>query len=384
VAEFITVDNIEDLAAGAAFLGTGGGGDPYIGALLCREALERYGPVRLLPLAEVRDEDALFTTAGMGAPTILLEKLLSLEDADSSVRALERHLGRAATAMIAAEIGGINATLPIAYSAMRGLPLLDADGMGRAFPQLQMCAFNAAEISCAPLSLADEFGNFAIIEADTAHKAEELARSLVVAFGASATMSCYPMTGAQAKVGAVAGSMTAALEIGAAIRERSSDGDPVSRLLDVLRRQPLYGHAYRLFDGKIVELQRDTTRGWVVGTCEMAGLDDTRRCLVKFQNENLSAEIDGVLHAIVPDLITIVDLETASAIPTESLRYGQRVVVVGCSAPRQLRTPRCLDLMGPAAFGLHQQYQKIEHLALELNQQLGVPDASELTQRETN
>lgn len=363
MADRITVEMIDDLAAGAAFLGTGGGGDPFIGALLCREALARFGPVRLLPLAEIADDDALFTAAGMGAPTILIEKLLSLEDADSAVRALERHVGRTANAIIAAEIGGINATLPIAYAAMRGLPIVDADGMGRAFPSLQMTAFNAAGLACAPLALADEFGNRAIIETEDARTAEDLARPLVVAFGASAALSCYPMTGAQAKRGAVAGSLSAALKIGAAIGGRASAGEPVDRLLDILRHLPLYGHAYRLFDGKIVGIERDTSRGWVFGTCDMLGLDDGRRCSVKFQNENLSVEIDGVLHAIVPDLITIVDRETADAIPTESLRYGQRVAVIGCNAPRQLRTAEAMAIMGPAAFGLTQQYRPIEALA---------------------
>lgn len=380
--EFITLDNIDHLAAGAAFLGTGGGGDPYIGALLCREALERFGPVRLLPLAELGDDEAVFTTAGMGAPTILLEKLLSLEDADSSVRALERHLGRTATAIIAAEIGGINATLPIAYAAMRGLPLVDGDGMGRAFPLLQMSTFNAAGVSCTPLSLADEFGNRAIIETGSAATAEEFARALVVAFGASANLSCYPMTGAEAKRGSVAGSMSAALEIGAAINGRPSDGDPVDRLLKALRQQPLYGHAYRLFEGKIIGLERDTSRGWVFGTCDMVGLEDGRRCSVKFQNENLSVEIDGALHAIVPDLITIIDRETASAIPTESLRYGQRVAVIGCNAPAELRSPRGLELMGPAAFGLTHPYQNIETLAAELDAQPTGSGTSEMIQEE--
>ncbi|WEK00200.1 MAG: DUF917 domain-containing protein [Candidatus Sphingomonas phytovorans] len=369
MADYITVEMIDDLAAGAAFLGTGGGGDPFIGALLCREALERFGPVRLLPLSEVEDDAAIFTAAAMGAPTILIEKLLSLEDADSAVRALERHLGRIATAIIAAEIGGINSTLPIAYAAMRGLPIVDADGMGRAFPSLQMTAFNAAGVACAPIALADEFGNRAIIETDSAQTAEDLARPLVAALGASAALSCYPMSGTEAKRGAVAGSLSAALEIGAAISGRGTRGEPVERLLSALRRHPLYGHAYRLFDGKITGLERDTSRGWVFGTCDLTGLEDERRCSVKFQNENLSVEIDGALHAIVPDLITIVDRETGHAIPTESLRYGQRVAVIGCSAPPQLRTAEAMRIMGPNAFGLAQLYTPIEALAISIDEQ---------------
>ncbi len=34
--------NIEDIALGAAVLGSGGGSNPYIGMLVAREAIRRY------------------------------------------------------------------------------------------------------------------------------------------------------------------------------------------------------------------------------------------------------------------------------------------------------------------------------------------------------
>ena len=55
---------------------------------------------------------------------------------------------------------------------------------------------------------------------------------------------------------------------------------------------------------------------------------------------------------MVPDIITILDRETAETIVTERLKYGQRVKVVGASAPAPLRTPEALAVLGPAAFGL--------------------------------
>ena len=44
----ITADLVPDLARGAAVLGTGGGGDPYVGALLAAQALAEYGPVEVV------------------------------------------------------------------------------------------------------------------------------------------------------------------------------------------------------------------------------------------------------------------------------------------------------------------------------------------------
>ena len=81
--------------------------------------------------------------------------------------------------------------------------------------------------------------------------------------------------------------------------------------------------------------------------------------MVAFQNENLSVHVDGTLRAVVPDLVTIVDSETAHAIPTERLAYGQRVSVIACEAPPALTTPEALAIVGPDQFGLSEQYRPL-------------------------
>ncbi|HKG25824.1 MAG TPA: DUF917 family protein, partial [Thermomicrobiales bacterium] len=37
----ITADQLDDIAMGAAVLGTGGGGDPYVGKLMAQAAMRR-------------------------------------------------------------------------------------------------------------------------------------------------------------------------------------------------------------------------------------------------------------------------------------------------------------------------------------------------------
>ena len=86
----ITIDNIEHFAIGSSFLGTGGGGDPYLGSLLCREAIAEYGPVPVISVDELKDEDNIFIAAAMGAPTVMIEKLFSIEDQHRAVATLER------------------------------------------------------------------------------------------------------------------------------------------------------------------------------------------------------------------------------------------------------------------------------------------------------
>ena len=38
-------EQLDNLAFGAAVLGTGGGGNPYVGTLLARQAIEEHGPI---------------------------------------------------------------------------------------------------------------------------------------------------------------------------------------------------------------------------------------------------------------------------------------------------------------------------------------------------
>ena len=62
------------------------------------------------------------------------------------------------------EAGGVNSMLPIAAAARLGLPLVDCDGMGRAFPELQMVTFTIGGVSATPMALTDEKGNSVIFQ----------------------------------------------------------------------------------------------------------------------------------------------------------------------------------------------------------------------------
>lgn len=54
------------------------------------------------------------------------------------------------------EAGGVNSMIPIVVAAQLGLPMVDCDGMGRAFPELQMVTFHLDRISATPMAITDE------------------------------------------------------------------------------------------------------------------------------------------------------------------------------------------------------------------------------------
>src|SRR5437762_1765820 len=131
-------DDLDLIALGAPVLGTGGGGDPYIGHLIARQAIAKFGGVRMIPTVEIPNDALVIGSAMMGAPTVAVEKIPSGEEALLAFRALEEFVGDRAYATYSIEAGGLNSMIPIATAARRRIPLIDADCMGRAFPELQM------------------------------------------------------------------------------------------------------------------------------------------------------------------------------------------------------------------------------------------------------
>ena len=161
----IGLEDIDDLALGATLLGTGGGGDPYIAKLMVKQAIEEYGPIKVVSPDELPQDGLVLTTAVIGAPTVILEKIPSGEEFKKSVTAMAQYLGKDPVALMPIEVGGMNTLIPLVTAAELGLPVIDADSMRRAFPQIEMTVFTLAGLKAAPMCVADEKGNVAIYEA---------------------------------------------------------------------------------------------------------------------------------------------------------------------------------------------------------------------------
>jgi hypothetical protein len=344
---------LEDIAVGAAILGTGGGGDPYIGKLLAQEAVRRHGPVQLVDVEELDDDDFVVPSAMMGAPTVMVEKLPRGTEVIRAFEALGDYMGRKPTHTVSIEAGGLNSTTPVVVAAQLGLPLVDADGMGRAFPEIQMIIATMHGVNATPMTLADEKGNSAVIDTIDNTWTERLARTLTVDFGATAMIALYPMTGKQLKAGAfVGGTISLAEELGRLVREtRAAHGDPIGAVVERLGGR-------RLFAGKVVDVARRTEAGWAKAEARLEGEGST--LVLQTQNEHLVAIRDGEVVCSVPDLIIVMDAETGEPITTEELRYGFRVVVLGAPCVPAWRTEEGLALVGPRYFGYDIDFVPVE------------------------
>jgi DUF917 family protein len=358
----LTASDLADLARGAAFLGTGGGGNPYIGRLMVELAMVETGrELTLLDLEDVPDDALVIPTAMMGAPTCIVEKLPQGLEAAGSLQRLERHLGRRAFATMPIEAGGVNSMIPLVVGLRLGLPVIDADGMGRAFPELQHETFHVYGVSGSPLVITNDRGDQAIVEAADNQAMEWFARGLTIRMGGVAYIAEYPMDGETAKRVSIAGTIGVGLRVGRAIREAHERHlEPFSHLAHVLA-ETSYHPARVVFTGKIVEVFRRTVEGFAKGTLRVQELDappgrDPELLEIEFQNENLIARTRDRVLAVVPDLICVLDAEAAEPITTEELRYGQRVKVMVVNVPPIMRTPEALAVWGPRHFGYDLDY----------------------------
>lgn len=355
--------DVADMAVGAAFLGSGGGGDPYAALLELHVAMTEGGRVALVDPAGLAD-DALVAPCGwIGAPTVSAEKLPGGQEAVLGLRRLEQITGRSVAAVMPIEIGGSNGLAPLLLAVRAGIPVLDCDGMGRAFPESQMVVFNIQGQRASPAILTDEKGACVTIDTDDNNQEERLARTLSIAMGGTCHMIDYSMSAAMARRHAVPGTVSLAISIGRGIREARAQGrDPFDGLFGALRAAVDYGHAGILFDGKIVDLQCETKQGFSIGRLVVASFDGASRMELEFRNENLIARQDGRVRAMVPDILSVLDRETAETITTERLKYGQRVKIVAAAVPRLLRSDAALAVLGPEVFGYPGPYQPVERL----------------------
>ncbi len=343
----VTLDDTLALALGAGVLGTGGGGNTYIGRVWLERELRLAGkPCRVIDADELDDDALVVGIGGMGAPTVGVEKLDAREEYLPVVRALEKHLGKRTDAVLIDEIGGSNSLIPLIVGLQLGLPVLDGDGMGRAFPELQMDNFMITGLPASPFGLGDAFGNTAIFEVDSALRAEQLGRTLTIQMGGSAALALPVLNGRQIKGALIRGTLSLTKRLGhTLLNARRLNVDSAEAVTAI-------GHGRVLFRGKITDVRRETAQGFARGKLRLAGFGAAdERMEIVFQNENLIAWHNGEVVCAVPDLISILNLDDGEPVGTESLRYGLRVAVIGMPAPREMKTAAALAVVGPGAFG---------------------------------
>ena len=325
----ITASDIDDLALGAVFLATGGGGDPYLPTLIAKETLAQTGGVMLIDAQSLDDDAFVVPVGGVGAPTVSLELLPSVDEASKVLDRYEALVGRPITAVASFEIGGGNSLMPLMAAAMRGLPVVDGDGMGRS---------------------------------DTTTYEHHI-RAFAAAAGGMITVAEHPMSGAQIKASVIPSTVSFSLKLGRLLRDQRGPIDDVLPALRLLFADSVYGSVHKIFAGKVSSKSTRTVGGYDVGDLSIEDFDDAQRvCSITIKNEYLVATVSHRPLAMVPDLIVIVDAETSTPINAERLHYGQRVAVLAIGAPAFYQTAEALAATEPRCFGIDLAYEALDKL----------------------
>ncbi|PGY10312.1 DUF917 domain-containing protein [Bacillus sp. AFS031507] len=347
----LTRQDIDDITLGASILATGGGGDPEIGLLWAYNVLNKGKEIVLIKPEDVPD-DAMIAMGGcLGAPVVLTEKTPNGSELNIAFQKLSKYLNRDFVGVIPPEAGGVNTTVPMAVAGEMGLPVIDGDGMGRAFPELQMTSFHIGGVSASPVASINEKGFATIIDTTDAYMAENIVRQTAMSYGGISWIAGYPMNGEQLRATCIPNTVSLTLELGKKVREaRNVHHDPIKVVEEITG-------GWSAFKGKIVDINRDfgaeSIKGFSMGQIIMEGFGEHKgsTAVIDFQNEWLKLTIDNQLICLPPDLITILDSETAEPIRTDIVKYGYRGTIVVVPAHERMKTEKAIEVCGPRAFG---------------------------------
>ena len=352
----ITADDIESLAVGAWILGTGGGGSPYLGLLNMRRLYAEGHRVCLMPAGELADDDWVAAVSNMGAPLVGQERLTDSRTIARAVALMQEHTGHAFRGIMALEIGGGNSIQPLMAAAHLKRPVIDADMMGRAYPEAQMTSVAVGDLQPYPLTTVDVRGLESVVDKVPTWKwMERVSRKICVEYGSIASTCKAPRTGREVKQWGIHGTTTKAILIGRAVREaQRTHADPIAAILAVEPGKVLY-------QGKVRDVERRATEGFLRGRTRLEGSGEWRGAAmrIEFQNEWIVAWLDEQPIAMSPDLICVLDGVTGEAVGTETIRYGQRVTVIALPPPPVFLTPKGLAHVGPRAFGYDLDFRSV-------------------------
>lgn len=352
-------EDIERIAIGAGILGTGGGGNPRHGRIRTQTKLNEGYRLSVVGLDELPDNALVVPMGGMGAPTIGMEKIVRGDEGKVGLEAMQDYLGVKIAATVPFEVGGGNSFNPMIAACTLGLPMVDADGMGRAFPEIAMISYYFDGRAPSPIVMVDSLHRKIIIEnVIDSRELERTARGMCVQLGGSCTVTTAPITMKRLRETCIPGTISLAHRVGSAVLGAHDAGrNPIDAVCEVTG-------GVVLFSGKVTDVHRRVERGYNFGQLQISGLDAYQgsHAEIDLQNEFLILRIDGVPVAIVPDLITMVDSDRGTPITTEVVRYGTRGTIIGIPAPPQLTTPDALKFVGPSSFGYDLPYTPLERL----------------------
>ena len=221
--------------------------------------------LRVICHEDLKDNDKASMVAFLGAPIVAIEKICTGNEVVNAFKSLNDYMTGTSTPIslvVPAEIGGMNSIAPIYAAAQLGLPCLDSDGMGRAYPELQMVSSLIYGCKPTPLAASDEKGNNFLalqVEGDSPKNCEDFLRTTAVNYGGFLGIALNPLSKAEVKDLLVHNSISRCWRLGLSVLEaRKNHSDPMVAM-------EKHESAKLIFTGKIINVRKGIERGFNIG-----------------------------------------------------------------------------------------------------------------------
>lgn len=350
----ITKKDIPEISLGAKFLSCGGGGDTKTVEYLLLSIMKDTDMIVVKTFMDIMNE-WIVPVAVAGSTILYSEDLPSGTEIGQTLKLYEEVTGSNADAVISIEIGGMNGLVPLVAALERNLPVIDGDGMGRAFPLLEMTSFFHTQTSYIPFVALS--GEETIIVRDH-HGFEEKYQSFLSENYGFMHIACYGMYGQHMKAAMIPGTLKLASEIGKAIGSGSIEDKGQS--LRTLFSNSVYGNLEVIFKGRISAIKRWFAKEVLVGSCHLDGQGSFHGQLadVYYQNEFLSIRLSRETCITAPNLIIFVHHETWLPVSVSEIREGILVNVLTVPVPSIFLTKEMRRLTGPQNFDIPNEFIK--------------------------
>lgn len=352
---------IMPLMYGGLFLGSGCGGNGLLLQLHLKELLKPGKTVTLLDPTELNNEEYYVSICMMGSTEMSDENPMASSECTQIINRLSEMTKHSYAGVYPLEAVTINILYSVLGAAILDCPLVDGDAMGRAFPELQMTTFHINNIPCNPCVFQDNRGNCYDMSQDDTFLLELSIRKVLFENGEIGFLAGYENVGSVIKRYIIPNTISFAAEIGKEIIKAKSYEDLLAGLINVSKNSN-YGKCIELFKGTVMEIQRVKKLNW--DNIHLSGIGNYKdhKFSVLVHYENLIAFKDDKLAAMVPDIITFIDLHKLKPIQNNEVKPGMEIAVIGLPVPLVLKTQHALDVVGPQCFGYKTQYRSLEQM----------------------
>lgn len=359
--EYITKDHIRSLYFGSLFTACGGGEYSEHLPLYVERHIETHGPISLMSMEELPENGQYLTVGIMGS--MLEANLQNGKEGKAVVSRFCQDRKLSFDALFTIEASSLNILFPILVAGIMQVPIIDGDCMGRAFPEFQMTTAQALGENIAPISLLTPGGEYYYFEDLENLLFEVKAREIVSHEAGIAYFTGFPLSTKKLKTILLKGTLSFVKAIGSCFISTDSYTNLFQQIINATKNS-IYGCVVELFLGIVQDIGSsfEGGRSWTNIVLQGTGAYRNSQFSLLAQNECLIAYRDNHIAAMVPDLITLIDLQTLKPLSLSALHKDMKVAILGIPAPVRLKSKDMLKVLGPDCFGYSKEYIPLEKI----------------------